>query len=115
MDKQLLKAYIKVLVEEEVKRVLPELLGEAVREIKTLSENARPVMSASTRPKPALDRGRLAELMGITRDGDTIMATTGGLSESAPAIVGDVTEGQKEVLDAMNRDYSHLMKAMKIT
>jgi hypothetical protein len=115
MDKQLLKAYIKVLVEEEVKRVLPELLGEAVKEIKTLTENSRPVSASPTRPKPALDRGRLAELMGITRDGDTIMATTTGLSENAPAIVGDVTDGQKEVLDAMNRDYSHLMKAMKIT
>lgn len=114
MDKQLLKAYIKVLVEEEVKRVLPELLGEAVKEIKTLTEHARPAAVAA--PRPSLDRGRLAELMGITREGDTLLATTNSMgAHTPPAIVGDVTDGQKEVLDAMNRDYSHLMKAMKLT
>lgn len=114
MDKQLLKAYIKVLVEEEVKRVLPELLSEAVQQVKTLSENTRTPVAPSSRP--SVDRSRLAELMGITRDGDTLTATTNGMAtHMPPAIAGNVTEGQKEVLDAMNRDYSHLMKAMKLT
>jgi hypothetical protein len=117
MDKQLLKAYIRTIVEEEVKRVLPELLSEAVREVKTISENTnRPILAKPAAPKPAIDRGRLAELLGITREGDTFIATSenvGPNSLSAPT--ENLTDGQKEVVDAMNRDYSHLMKAMKIT
>ena len=115
MDKQLLKAYIRTIVEEEVKRVLPELLGEAVREIKTLSENTRP----AARPvvaKPTFDRNKLAELMGITREGDTFIATSEGINPPVASIpTSDLTDGQREVVDAMNRNYSGLMKAMKIT
>lgn len=117
MDKQLLKAYIRTIVEEEVKRVLPELLGEAVREIKTLSENTRTAPAARTTTKPSIDRGRLAELMGITREDDTLIATSEGVGpgRTAQLPVENLTDGQKEVVDAMNRDYSHLMKAMKLS
>lgn len=116
MDKQLLKAYIRTIVEEEVKRVLPELLSEAVREVKTISENTRPAPARPAAPKPAIDRGRLAELLGITREGDTFIATSENIGpQSIAAPIENLTDGQKEVVDAMNRDYSHLMKAMKIT
>jgi hypothetical protein len=39
MDRQLLKAYIRTIVEEEVQRILPEMLSEAVSQVKRLSEN----------------------------------------------------------------------------
>lgn len=109
MDKQLLKAYIRTIVEEEVKRLLPEMLAEAVSEIKQLSEQ-----KPSTQPKkPSIDRNRLAELMGVTYDGQTLRASTNNMTvplpENAPRDV------DPEVLKAVTRDYSQLMKAMKLT
>jgi hypothetical protein len=112
MDKQLLKAYIKTIVEDEVKRILPELLSEAVSEIKQLSENKRPNTPPQPQKKSTLDRGRLAELMGMTYDGETIRANTGGMAiplpENAPR------DADPEVVKAITKDYSQLMKAMKI-
>ena len=107
MDKQLLKAYIRTIVEEEVERVLPKLLGEAVAEVKQLSENRSTPPQAK---KPSIDRGRLAELMGVTYDGETLKATTNSipLPENAPRDV------DPEVVKAVTRDYSQLMKAMKL-
>lgn len=108
MDKQLLKAYIRTIVEEEVKRVLPEVLGEAVREIKQLSENR---VATPAPKKSQLDRGRLAELMGIEYDGETLRAT--GVS---PHATHDIPPGTPaEVKDALTRDYSALMKKMGLT
>lgn len=108
MDKQLLKAYIRTIVEEEVKRVLPEILSEAVREIKQLSESRTPSTPSA---KPAIDRSKLAAMMGLTRDGDTIMATTNNMivPDGAPA------NADPEVMAAINKDYSALMKKMGIT
>jgi hypothetical protein len=108
MDKQLLKAYIRTIVEEEVKRVLPELLSEAVQEIKQLSESRTP---AAPSAKPAIDRSKLAAMMGMTREGDTFMASTNNLiiPEGAPA------NSDPEVVKAINKDYSALMKKMGIT
>jgi hypothetical protein len=122
MDRQLLKAYIRTIVEEEVQRVLPKLLGEAVAEVKAvnkLNESATPVTK-----KPTLDRSRLAELMGIDydRDNGTIRASTNNLPPKMVNVMD--SSGNKveipadrvdpEVLSAITRDYSHLMKAMKI-
>ena len=45
MDKQLLKAYIRTIVEEEVSRILPQMLSEAVSEIKQLKEK---ILQANT-------------------------------------------------------------------
>jgi hypothetical protein len=106
MDKQLLKAYIRTIVEEEVKRVLPELLAEAVTEIKQLQESA-----PATQNRPRVDRSRMAELMGIDYDGETIRAS--GVN-SAPVLV-DPNRGNPEVVKKINRDYSALMKKMGLT
>lgn len=110
MDKQLLKAYIRTIVEEEVKRLLPEMLSEAVSEIKQLSETKT---SAPQPKKPAIDRGRLAELMGISYDGQTLRATTGNMTvplpENAPRDV------DPEVIKAVTKDYSALMKKMGLS
>jgi len=110
MDKQLLKAYIRTIVEEEVKRILPELLSEAVAEVKQLSEQTtRP----SAQPKPKLDRSKLAAMMGIEYDGQTLRATStdkvhGRLPDDVPPDVNP------EVVKAINKDYSQLMKTMGI-
>jgi hypothetical protein len=112
MDKTLLKAYIRTIVEEEIKRVLPELLGEAISEIKQLKESTDP--STAHQPKPTFDRGRLAELMGISYDGETLSAMGGNMNVSPTHRVSP-NQGPPEVVNAINRDYSELMKAMKLT
>jgi hypothetical protein len=112
MDKTLLKAYIRTIVEEEIKRILPELLGEAISEIKQLKEIASPAMQQKT--TSPIDRGRLAELMGISYDGETLSAM-GGNVNAPPAHRVSPTQGPPEVVNAINRDYSELMKAMKLT
>jgi hypothetical protein len=109
MDKTLLKAYIRTIVEEEIKRVLPELLGEAISEIKQLKEVSTPV--TSTQSKSTIDRGRLAELIGISYDGETLTAK----GPVNPTQRVSSTQGPPEVVNAINRDYSELMKAMKLT
>ena len=107
MDKTLLKAYIRTVVEEEIKRVLPELLGEAISEIKQSSGTP---MTGDHKPKPTIDRGRLAELMGISYDGETLSAPG-----AIPAQRVAPSQGPPEVVNAINRDYSELMKALKLT
>lgn len=110
MDKQLLKAYIRTIVEEEVKRLLPELLSEAVTEIKQLSEQT-PVRQTT---KPKIDRSKLAAMMGIEYDGETLRATStdkvnrGRLPDEVPP------NADPEVIKAINRDYSQMMKKMGI-
>lgn len=106
MDRQLLKAYIRTIVEEEVQRILPELLSEAVTQVKKLSENSQPQVKSQ---KPSLDRRRLAELIGY--DGETLVANTSGvpLPENAPKDV------DPEVVKAVTKDYSAMMKKMGLT
>lgn len=110
MDKQLLKAYIRTIVEEEVKKILPELLAEAVSEIKQLSETKKPMVQSK---KSTIDRNRLAELMGISYDGETLMASTKSMAvplpENAPKDVAP------EVVNAVTKDYSAMMKKMGLT
>lgn len=105
MDKTLLKAYIRTVVEEEVKRLLPEMLAEAVAEVKSLQEGAQ----KATITKPKLSRAQLAEMMGLERNGDTIMATTGKIMPTPPGVSED-----NPALKAINKDYSAMMKAMKL-
>lgn len=107
MDKQLLKAYIRTIVEEEVQRILPEMLSEAVTQVKRLSENTQSQTKLAA--KPAIDKRRLAELIGY--DGETIVAHTGAvpLPANAPRDV------DPEVVNAVTKDYSAMMKALKLT
>lgn len=124
MDKTLLKAYIRTIVEEEVKKLLPDLLGEAVAEIKHATKLNESV-STSVAKKPQVDKKRLAELMGIDYDRNegTIRATTRNMVPStvtAKDVAGNTIEipasdVPKEVINAINKDYSNLMKAMKLT
>lgn len=106
MDKQLLKAYIRTIVEEEIERLVPKMLKEhfthassqLVSETTTIAE------------KPKLNRSELAALLGITRDGDTITASTGnfGMPRAGIAPAGV----PPEVAAALNKDYSQMMKAI---
>lgn len=106
MDKQLLKAYIRTIVEEEVERILPKMLSEAVNEVKRLTENTS---TPSKVQKPAFDRKRLAQMIGY--DGETITATSSviPLPENAPR---DVDE---KVVEAVTKDYSAIMKKLGLT
>jgi hypothetical protein len=111
MDKALFKAYIREIVKEEieasvertVKRILPEILGEAVQEIKkgSVQENTRP---------PSLSRERMAQLLNIDVDGDTLTATAG------PGLYGHVAKNTPDTTNpavaAITRDYGELMKKM---
>lgn len=110
MDKTLLKAYIRTIVEEEVKRLLPEMLAEAVAEVKSLQETAQ---KPATATKPKFSRAQLAEMMGLERHGDTIVATTKNVGTVMPKIPAGYTEDNPAV-QAINKDYSALMKAMKL-
>jgi hypothetical protein len=127
MDKQLLKAYIRTVVEEEVKRILPEMLSEAVREVKQLKENVTP---APTTKKPPIGRAQMAAMLGLEydRENGVLSATTSGMSRT-PAATGHLTitddagnprhipvdRIDPEVVTAVTKNYSELMKAMKIT
>lgn len=114
MDKKLLKAYIRTIVEEEVERLLPKMLSEAVQEIKSAQGNSKSVVTETA--KPAVDRKRLAELMGLDydRDSGTLSATTRGL-QTNPMAANLPPNIDPEVSKALTRDYSALMKAMKLT
>ncbi len=109
MDKTLFKAYVRELVretvEEEVKKVLPKLLGEAVAEVKSLQESA-----PATTQKPKISRSQLAELMGLERHGDTIVATTKNIVTPPPGMSAD-----NPTVQAINKDYSKLMKKMGLS
>lgn len=114
MDRTLLKAYIRTVIEEvvesEVRKILPNLLGEAIAEIKNMKQITE---TSQTTSKPKLDRSKLAALMGLERVGDTISATTDNmrplvdvppqLPPTDPAVV------------AVTKNYSEMMKAMGLT
>jgi hypothetical protein len=113
MDKALFRAYVKELVketvEEEVNKLLPKLLGEAISEIKSLQESK----VSSTSQKPKFSRSQLAEMMGLERHGDTLLATTknlGPVMQTPPGMSED-----NPALQAINKDYSQLMKKMGLS
>lgn len=111
MDKALFRAYVKELVketiEEEVKKILPKLLGEAVEEIKSIKESKTP----TPEPKKNFSRSQLAEMMGLEKLGDTIVAKTGNVGQVAtpPGVSSD-----NPAVQAINKDYSAIMKALKL-
>lgn len=112
MDKALFRAYVrelvKEMVEEEVGKVLPKLLGEAVAEIKTLKENT----TAPAQPKSKLDRSTLAQMMGLERLGeDTIVASTKNMITNLPSNIAP----DNPTVQAINKDYSSLMKKMGLS
>lgn len=106
MDKQLLKAYIRTIVEEEVQRILPQMLSEAVNQVKQLKETVQPQTKSQKSP---IDRKRLAELIGY--DGDTLVANTGVV----PLPVNAPSDVSPEVIHAVTKDYSELMKKLKLS
>lgn len=115
MDKALFRAYVKELVketvEDEIKKVLPKVLDEAISEIKSLQEQKG--MSTSQSTKPKLSRSQLAEMMGLERIGDTLVATSknvGPVMQAPPGIQED-----NPTLQAINKDYSQLMKKMGLS
>jgi hypothetical protein len=113
MDKTLLKAYIRTIVEEEVTRILPEMLGEAVTQIKSMqqvNESAPP-----TSAKPKLDRSKLAAMMGLEKLGDTISANTGRMMTHAPVEIPPGLKEDDPAVIAVTKDYSELMKKMGLS
>jgi hypothetical protein len=110
MDKQLLKAYVRTIVEEEIQKIVPEMLAEAIQEIKQMKGLQTEEVSPQ-RPVQPIDRTKLAQLMGISYDGETIRAMGGNGMQATPI----ATHGDPEVVKAINRDYSALMKKMGIT
>lgn len=113
MDKALFRAYVKELVketvEEEVNKLLPKLLGEAISEIKSLQEGTKTVQQ----PKAKFSRSQLAEMMGLERHGDTLVATTQNLGPIMQAPRG--MSEDNPTLQAINKDYSQLMKKMGLS
>jgi hypothetical protein len=107
MDKKLLKAYIRTIVEEEVERILPKMIKEQIESVVDTNANTK-MVSESTTKKAPISKQDLASLLGITRDGDTLRATTSGVKQAhnLPSNVPDYIES------AITRDYSALMKAM---
>lgn len=114
MDKTLLKAYIRTIVEEEVKRILPEMLGEAVAQVKSMQQ-VNETNTSTARPK--MDRSKLAALMGLERHGDTLSATTQNmvLPENIPHHVNLNDPSVKPAVEAITKDYSALMKKMGLS
>lgn len=116
MDKALFRAYVKELVKEQieesvekaVKKILPDVLGEAIAEIKGMKPSS---VNESTSAKPKIDRSKLASMMGLERHGDTIVATTNNMIVAPPP---GLTEDNPAV-QAINKDYSQLMKKMGIS
>jgi hypothetical protein len=114
MDKQLLKAYIRTIVEEEVEKAVLKTLSEAIAEIRATSPTKKPTITEQA--KPTIDRGRLAALLGLDYDrtSGTLTATSTGLpNNNLP--VNASTSVPQEVQTALTRDYSALMKAMNLT
>jgi hypothetical protein len=113
MDKALFRAYVKELVketvEDEVKKILPNILGEAIAEIKNLQENTRPASQPTT--KPTLNRAQLAEMMGLERIGDTLLATTKNMGTVMPT-PPDGMSANNPAYQAINKDYSAVMKKL---
>lgn len=119
MDKALFRAYVKELVNEQieqsvekaVKKILPDVLAEAIAEIKEMQPITESVIAA----KPKMDRSKLAMLLGLERNGDTISATTKNMVTSIPNGLDINNPIVKPAVDAINRDYSGFMKKLGLT
>lgn len=102
MDKQLLKAYIRTIVEEEIERLVPKMLKEH------FSQQPSQLVSETTTEKPKMNRNELAALLGITRDGDMLRASTGNFGMPAAGIAPPGVPA--DVAAALNKNYSEMMK-----
>lgn len=117
MDKALFRAYVKELVKEQieesvekaVKKILPELLAEAVAEVKNLSPITE--HGVTQQPKSKLSRTQLAEMLGLERHGDTVIATTDKIMKRPPQGISE----DNPAFQAINRDYSEIMKKMGLS
>lgn len=118
MDKALFRAYVKELVKEQieesvekaVKKILPEILSEAIAEIK--GAQGAPINEVTATPsKSKLSRSQLAQMMGLDRVGDTIVATTDKIMPVPPRGIAE----DNPAFQAINRDYSAVMKAMGLS
>jgi hypothetical protein len=114
MDKALFRAYVKELaretVQEEVKKLLPKLLEEAVAEIKSVQQST----ASASEPKKKMSRSQLMEMMGLEQFGDTFVASTKNMNTPIMAPPPGLTEDNPAV-QAVNKDYSAVMKAMGLT
>lgn len=111
MDKTQFKGYIRELVremvQEEVERVLPKVLDKAIAELKGSAAKPAPA------PASPMDKSRLAELMGLKREGDTYTAF-GNVGADANSVLDRLPPGiDPTVKNAITRDYSDLMKKLK--
>jgi len=61
-----------------------------------------------------LSRNQLAQMMGLERLGDTITATSKNVGPVMPTVPEGISP-DNPALQAINKDYSALMKAMKLT
>lgn len=119
MDKALFRAYVKELVKEQVedtiektvRKLLPELLGEAVAELK----NTSTITESASVKKTTPNRQRIAEIMGLERMGDTLSTNTSTMQTQLPPHANPNDPGVKLAVDAINKDYSMLMKKIGIT
>lgn len=120
MDKALFRAYVKELVKEQieesvekaVKKILPEVLGEAIAEIKSIQTPQ--VNESVSSAKPKISRSQLAQMMGLERHGDSIVAT----SKNVGPVMQNLPQGISEdnpTVQAINKDYSALMKKMGLS
>lgn len=107
MDKQLLKAYIRTIVEEEVQRILPKLLSEAVSQVKNIKESAEPAFR-----KPVADTMSYRNLLDMEmQGGDTIIARTGNVVTPMQA----PTDVDPAVFAKVTGDFSQHMKKLGLT
>lgn len=120
MDKRLFKAYIKTIVEEEVERLLPKMIKEHVS--KYIAENVH------TAPSPIVEnrsdrqsvmsevikndvRSRYMQLMSSGDDPDDQTITMTGVNNYPPNVN---SREYASVVDAVNKNYSDIMKALKL-
>ena len=75
-------------------------------QIKRLNEST----SGPKAPAPIIDRNRLATLLNIDYDGETLRGTT----DSVIVPENSVPDVDPKILSAINKDYSELMKAMNM-
>lgn len=111
MDRKLFKAYIKTIVEEEVERILPKLIKEQLEKELTAASGNMVTESKTATPSKKFSRGELAGMLGLSREGDTIRASTSGMMTS-PTANNRPQNVPDYVVNAIERDYSQLMKAM---
>jgi len=123
MDKQLLKAYIRTVLEDELKRVLPQMISEIVNSglpsEPTYAQN-KPVKQAPVRKPNFASLKETLDFSDMMTDRGDFVASTRNLKVPTPVSNTPLPEhlverADPDVVNAMKRDYSALLKAMKVT